>query len=230
MSKQFRFSYPDYYQLVESSIYEGIKICEIGPSGSPSIKSSIIQENNLNYTIIDIETVYWDKYNPNVKKYNIDLQYHFDISLESKFDLVISQMVLEHIEHPKQFHEGIFRLLKEGGHAIHLYANPFSLSAIVNRILPESTGAYILKVLKNRNLNRNHKYPAFYRWCFTPSISANTSFESIGFHIDKHIGYLGHNYFQYIPGLNHLEKIYNYLLFQFRMKNISTLSLLKLSK
>ena len=79
------------------------------------------------------------------------MQRDFDSSLENKFDLVISQMVLEHIEDSKSFHEGIFNLLKRGGSAIHLYANPYSIPVIVNGILPESIGSFILSKIKNRD-------------------------------------------------------------------------------
>ena len=72
MTKPFRHSYPDYHKLIASSVFEGIRICEIGPSGQPSIKSSIIKAKGLDYTIIDIETTYWEEYNPEVEKFNID--------------------------------------------------------------------------------------------------------------------------------------------------------------
>ena len=230
MIKPFYNSYPDYHNAIELSIFSGIKICEIGPSGQPSIKSGIIKERGLDYTIIDIETTYWDDYNSEVKKYNIDLQSDFNPTLEGQFDLVISQMVLEHIEYPENFHKGIFRLLKSGGSAIHLYANPYSMSAIANIILPESIGESILKTMNNRNLERNHKYPAFYRWCFTPSEKAKKNFESQGYHVINHIGYAGHNYFQSVPILNLLEKLYSRILFSMRLKVISTLSLLHVKK
>lgn len=230
MTKPFRHSYPDYHKLIESSIFEGIRICEIGPSGQPSIKSRIIKAKGLDYTIIDIETTYWEEYNPEVEKYNIDLQRDFDCSLENKFDLVISQMVLEHIEDPKSFHEGIFKLLKRGGLAIHLYANPYSIPAIVNVILPESIGSFILSKIKNRDLDKNHKYPAFYRWCFTPSKVANRAFESIGYQVEDHTAYLGHNYFQSIPILNMLEKLYSGLIAFLGLRILSTLSLLHVKK
>ena len=230
MTKPFRHSYPDYHKLIASSVFEGIRICEIGPSGQPSIKSSIIKAKGLDYTIIDIETTYWEEYNPEVEKFNIDLQRDFDSSLENKFDLVISQMVLEHIEDSKSFHEGIFNLLKRGGSAIHLYANPYSIPAIVNGILPESIGSFILSKIKNRDLDKNHKYHAFYRWCFFPSQKANRNFESLGYRIVDHMGYPGHNYFQRVPILNQLEQLYSWALCKFKFKKFSTLSLLHVKK
>ena len=230
MTKPFLHSYSDYLNLIESSIFSGIKICEIGPSGHPSIKSSVIKERGLDYSIIDIETTYWDDYNPEVKKYNIDLQTDFDNRLEGQFDLVISQMVLEHIEYPENLHKGIYRLLKKGGSAIHLYANPYSLSAMMNKFLPESIGEFVLDTIKNRNLDKNHKYPAYYRWCFTPSNAAKKEFESIGYKVDNHIAYLGHNYFRSIPIMNMLEELYSWKLSVVGFKLLSTLSLLHVRK
>lgn len=230
MIKPFEQSYLDYHTEIESSIFPGIKICEIGPSGHPSIRSSIIREKNLDYSLIDIETTYWNDYNPEIQKYNIDLQSEFDSNLEDKFDLVISQMVLEHIEDPENFHKGISRLLRKEGRAIHLYANPFSLSAIVNRILPESIGEFILKIISNRNLEKNHKYPAFYRWCYTPSETAIQDFAELGFEIQRHVAYLGHNYFQRVPLISGLEKLYSRVITKLGMQKISTLSLLIIKK
>ncbi len=220
----------DYQETIESLVFNGIKICEIGPSGQPTIKSSIIKERGLDYTIIDIETSHWNEYNPEVKKYNIDLQKDFDSSLDNKFDLVISQMVLEHIEYPESFHKAIYRLLNKSGSAVHLYANPFSVSAVMNRLLPEMVGEFILKLINNRDLNKNHKYPAYYRWCFTPSKKARVRLQSLGYSLEKHIGYPGHNYLQSVPVLNLLEKLYSKILSFLRLNLLSTLSLLHVKK
>ena len=66
ISKRFEYSYSDYDNLIESLIFDGIRICEIGPSGKPSIKSSEIKRRKLNYSIIDVETIHWINYNPEV--------------------------------------------------------------------------------------------------------------------------------------------------------------------
>lgn len=230
MLKEFKFSYPDFHKAIEDAIFPGIRICEIGPSGQPSIKSSCIKERGLDYSIIDIETLYWDEYNPEVKKYNIDLQKEFDPSLEGQFDLVFSQMVLEHIEEPENFHKGIFKILKPGGTAVHLYANPYSLPALTNNVLPEFISEYILKKINNRNLAKNHKYPAYYRWCFTSAKSASRRIYQLGFRIKSHTAYMGHNYFQSVPLLNWIEKVYSWKLSFIGTSLISTLSLLHVKK
>ena len=83
---------------------------------------------------------------------------------------------------------------------------------------------------KNRDLDKNHKYPAFYRWCFFPSQKANRNFESLGYRIVDHMGYPGHNYFQRVPILNQLEQLYSWALCKFKFKKFSTLSLLHVKK
>jgi len=130
ISKRFQYSYFDYDNLVEFLIFDGIKICEIGPSGKPSIKSSEIKRRKLNYSIIDVETFHWKNYNPEVEKFEIDLQKEFSEELRGRFDLIISQMTLEHIQFPKPFHKNVLAMLSEGGSAVHLYANPFSFGSM----------------------------------------------------------------------------------------------------
>jgi len=226
--KPFKYSYPDYHEAIESAIFPGIRICEIGPSGNPSIKSSEIRRRNLDYTIIDVETIHWKDYNLEVNKHEVDLQRAMPDELKNKFDLVISQMVLEHIEQPDPLHNHIAQLLRYGGTAIHLYANPYSLSALVNRLLPDFIGEFILDLVSNRDLSYDKKYPAFYNNCHTPSERADLYFSKMSYSIKRHDAYAGHNYFQHVPVLRQLEVAYSRFLLKLRLFRLSTLSLLVL--
>ena len=230
ISKRFQYSYSDYDNLIESLIFDGIRICEIGPSGKPSIKSSEIKRRKLNYSIIDVETIHWKNYNPEVEKFEVDLQKELFEELRGRFDLIISQMTLEHIQFPKPFHKNVLAMLSEGGSAVYLYANPFSLSAVCNRILPEKLGHNILKLVGNRNLNYDQKYLAFYNWCFSNEKKVVANFGSLGYTLVELNTYLGHNYFQRVPILNQLEQLYSWVLYKFNFKKFSTLSLLHVRK
>jgi len=219
----FDVAYDSYYKMINTALKAGLKVLEIGGGGHPSVADSA----NNDYTIVDPDVSELAKAPDAIRKINLPVE---EVKSENEYDLIISKMVLEHIENPEAFHRHVYKLLSPGGKAIHFFACRHSLPALVNRLLPEYVGDLILKWLGNRNLQDSPKYQAFYRRTSAFNHSQVNFFEKIGFRIEKYYSFVGHKYFRKVPVLGFLEKQYSKALLQMNIKAISTVALIVLQK
>ena len=220
--KKFRYAYDDFEKAIAKYAVQNIKILEIGSGASPCVNN----HEKLNYTVIDPDK-------EELNKSNVQNKIHANLEgweTNQKFDLIVSRMVLEHIPNPTSFHKKVLDLLSENGKAIHLYACRNSIPALFNRFLPESLGDHILRLIKNRNLDEEPKYPAFYRMTNGPIKRDINFYTNLGFQIRFFIGYVGHNYFHAIPVIRFCENLYSSILGILKIKRLSTVSVLILEK
>jgi 2-polyprenyl-3-methyl-5-hydroxy-6-metoxy-1,4-benzoquinol methylase len=219
----FEIAYNSYYREIENFLLPGIEILEIGGGRHPSLSNRA----EVIYSIVDPDQKELEKAPDDVLKLHGKLE---DINLERQYDLILTKMVLEHIEDPEAFHSIIFRILKPTGRVIHFFACRHSLPALFNRILPESAGDFILKLIGNRDLNDSPKYPAYYLKTKGYSNKQVNFFTGLKFNVLKYHSFVGHKYFSKIPGLRFLEKLYTRLLFQLDLRGLSTVALVVLDK
>ncbi|MDF1694613.1 MAG: class I SAM-dependent methyltransferase [Saprospiraceae bacterium] len=224
-TEDFKYSYTSYYSFISKSFDNHIKkkVLEIGGGAHPSIT----ERSNLKYTIIDPDPIELKKSPEDCYQICSTLQEYNEVG---QFDLIISKMVLEHVEEPDSFHEKARRVLKDNGTIIHFFACRHSIPAMVNRLLPESFGNALLRVLKNRNTEAHPKYPAFYKRTKGGVKSQIQYFENLGFSIQTYNSYVGHKYFQSFPVLKQLEQLYTWILVQLKMKSLATVALVVLKK
>jgi len=104
------------------------------------------------------------------------------------------------------------------------------LPALVNRLLPEFAGDSILRLLKNRDLDKEPKYKAYYKRTKGYTKNQLNYFEKLGFKIDVYQSFVGHKYFVHIPILYQLEKSYTCLLKKLNLFQYSTVALVTLKK
>lgn len=219
----FDIAYDSYYEEIQKYALPNSKILEIGGGAHPSL----VNREDLEYTIIDPDSDELSKAPEDVEKLNLMLE---NLDSGKQYDLILTKMVLEHVEHPKAFHKKIFEVLKPGGKAIHFFACRHSIPSFVNRILPEFVGDRILKLLGNRDLEDSPKYPAYYTKTKGHSAGQINYFSSLQFIVSKYYSFVGHKYFKKVPILNFLEKFYTNALVFFKLKSISTVALVVLSK
>jgi len=222
-TSNFNIAYDSYYQSLQIASKEGHAILEIGGGAHPSIK----HRSKFDYTIIDPDEKELAKAPEDVVKKKGTLQ---SLERDRKYDLIVSKMVLEHVEDPESFHKAVLHLLKPGGIAIHFYACRHSLPALINRLLPESFGDSILRLIGNRNLDDSPKYEAFYKRTKGHTEDQIEYFEKIGYIIEEYYSFVGHKYLKYIPILGFLEKIYTKTLVYLKLKSLATVALIVLSK
>lgn len=203
--------------------HEVDEILEIGGGAYPSIQ----ERANLNFTVIDPDRKELDKCPEDCNKICSRIQ---NYQGENTFDLILSKMVLEHVEDPNSFHEKILTLLNTNGRVIHFFACRHSIPALVNRLLPENLGETILRFLKNRKTEDFPKYPAFYKKTKGGVKSQINYFENLGYKVEDYRSYVGHKYFQAFPILKQMEQLYTWLLVQLQMKSLATVALVVLKK
>tara|TARA_R110000737_G_C14594555_1_gene488129 strand:+ start:240 stop:938 length:699 start_codon:yes stop_codon:yes gene_type:complete len=219
----FDIAYDCYYDEFQHYIKPNMEVLEIGGGRHPSIKN----RQSLNYTIVDPDSSELIKSPEDIKQINCTIQ---KLNKEIKYDLIISKMVLEHVEDPDSFHKQILELLKPSGKVIHFFACRHSLPALVNRLLPEAFGDMILRVINNRNLEESPKYEAYYRRTKGHVKNQIEYLLKKGYIINEYHSFVGHKYLQNIPFLGFLEKIYTKTLVYLKLKSLSTVSLIVLSR
>jgi len=219
----FNTAYNDYYKEIHQFIQPEMQILEVGGGAHPSV----INRKGVQYSVIDPDQSELEKSPSDIIKINSKIE---EMSTEQTFDIIVSKMVLEHIQEPNEFHTAIFNHLKPNGIAIHFFACKYSLPSIFNRIFPERLGSQILKLLKNRTLEESPKYKAYYARTMGFSNSQREYFKSFGFEILKYNSYIGHKYFQNIPVLKQLESVYGFFLKKLNLKVFSTVALVTLKK
>jgi len=190
-------------------------VAEIGAGANPLIPLPFVDENQLVYRLIDYSADELMKAGPGYEKQVVDFQLPLPPSGD-KFDLVIAQMTLEHIEHPAVFFENIRLMLRPGGRACLFFATVTNLPMALNYLLPDSLSHWLLlKVQPFRKNEKHGKFPAWYRWCFGPTRKNISRIRSTGLSIELYRGYFGHNYYRRIPPLQRLEELKTRLLLRF---------------
>jgi len=219
----FKHAYDSYYRMINDKLDSKPSILEIGGGAHPSI----LNRKNLNYTIVDPDQAELIKAPNDVIKMKGTVQ---EFKSDIKYDLIISRMVLEHVEDPDSFHASVLDLLKPNGKAIHFFAGRHSLPALVNRILPEFAGDTILKLLKNRDLDQSPKYDAHYRRTKGHTKSQIEYFQDLGYSIESYSSFVGHKYLASLPIIGYLEKQYSKFLVKIDAKQLATVALIVLKK
>lgn len=195
--------------IQELSLRPGVrKICEVGGGANPTLPVDFVEENGLDYTVLDISAEELAKTSPGYRKIQADIASP-DLHLEGDFDLVFSRWLAEHVEDGRTFHQNVFRLLTNGGIAFHYFPTLYAPPYLVNLILPERATRRILTVLqRNRDfLGFQGKFPARYSWCRGPLRKQIALFESLGYQVEKYTGFFGHSaYYDRMPPIRSLHE------------------------
>lgn len=176
------------------------------------LSADYINEKNLDYSLLDISELELNKAPENYKKILADIASpHF--KLDTKFDLVFTKMLAEHITNPKQFHKNILNCLTINGLAVHYFPTLYTLPFFVNYMMPEHLADILLHMFETRDRHQHAKFPAYYRWCRGPTSKQIRRFISLGYDVVEYRGFFGHGYYNKIKVLDKMNRIKtNYLL------------------
>lgn len=183
------------------------RVLDVGGGANPMLETGLVSR----YDLLDIDDVEISKAE---KSYDNSFCYdacgdmnEFINSEGGKYDLVFSHMCMEHLNDPLSAHYNIYRLLKRGGCAIHLYPSKNNLPLLVNSLVPEWLSFQLVRFFQpERDLEGSTgKFPAYYKLCGPASKKLHSNFESIGFTVVTHDSYTGHSYYKNIPIVNYLE-------------------------
>lgn len=189
------------------------KVCDIGGGANPLLSKEYIIHNSLNYVLLDISESELNKAPASYSKLVADISAeNFDV--QEQFDFCFSRMVAEHIKNGEQLHRNVLKILKRGGIVIHIFPTLFALPFLVNRILSQNVGLFVLNKILFRGKTNRRKFPAYYSWCYGPTKRQMRRFEDLGYNIIEYVGGFGHSgYYKYISLLRKLHMIKtNYLI------------------
>lgn len=176
-------------------------ISEVGGGANPELSLKEVRDRGARYTVLDISQAELDKAPDGYEKVSIDITYPHASGLEHAYDFVFSNMLAEHVKHPRQFHRNVYEMLTSGGAAAHFMPTLYDPMFVANRLLPEVIGERLVrKAQPERKLTTTEaKFPAYYRWCRGPSRRQIENLEHVGFEVVEMTGYFGSGYLQRTP-------------------------------
>jgi len=180
-------------------------IIEIGAGRNPLFSDADLPRNVGSYTIGDISGKELDLAPGSGNRLCFDVCGDVS-SISTRFDVVFTRMLAEHVPDGYRFHSNVFSLLKPGGVAFHfmptLYAPPF----VLNKLLPEFISEGILRAFfESRTEDDIPKFPARYSLCYGNSPRQIRRLRSIGYAGVDIRTFYGHNYFSKIPLIRELD-------------------------
>lgn len=186
--------------------YGFVKVLEVGGGRSPLFTADDVSRLGLQYTINDLEQRELELGPDYAAKACFDITGQ-NIPDETTYDLVFSQMVLEHVADSRAAYRNIFRLLRSGGISIAFYPTLYSPPFVINKLLPESISSPLVRFFfRGRNDAHVPKLPAYYSWCFGSSGRMSAMLRSLGYRDTLVFPFYGHDYFQGLPVLRTLDR------------------------
>lgn len=190
---------------------KSLKICDLGGGANPALSLEFIRSNNLDYTILDISQNELEKAPSEYRKICADIC-TLDLKIESKFDLVFSKMLMEHVQDAKIVHENIHKLLNPKGVAFHFIPTLYSFPFLMNLLIPEYFTRKLLDFFAPRDHFQAAKFSAYYDWCRGPTPTQLDRFKSLSYDILEYRGFFGHSYFGKVPFLRKLNELLSKIL------------------
>lgn len=195
-------------RLIEGESFK--HILDVGGGSNPLLAVEYVLENNLDYTVLDVSADELTKAPKQYKTIVKDIAAH-GLRLPMSYDFIFSRFVAEHVKDARQFHENIYAALRPGGMAIHFFPTIYALPFLLNMILPERLGVFLLPGYRRRH----GKFPAYYRWCIGPTDKAVQRLRVIGYDVIEYCGYYGHGYYDGIPLVRNLQGLLKELLVRY---------------
>ncbi|WP_235299300.1 class I SAM-dependent methyltransferase [Portibacter marinus] len=208
MLKSVDYSWLDFEKLITEVAKDDkiSSVLEIGAGANPFFSDQQVEALKLEYTILDIDPLELQKATTAKSTRVVH-----DLSIEplsQKFDLIFSQMLLEHLNDPMSFHQNILSMMKPESIVCHFFATKYGLPSLLNLLLPSRLSNFIVYKLQKRDPIDHGKFKAYYKKCTGPLKSTISWFDSIGYKVLSFDGYLGHSYLGSIKWLHEIEKLY----------------------
>ena len=182
-------------------------IAEVGAGANPMLPPDLIRSRELSYHLIDSSRDELKKAASGFHQHVVDFgRPGTGVNELPSFDLLFSRMTLEHVQRPASFLTNISALLRPGGYACLFFAVPTNLPLFINKILPDTLTARLVRYIQPFRKNEKHgKFPAYYRWCYGPTGANIYRLQSTGLDIIEYTGFFGHSYYQRSNLLQRLE-------------------------
>ena len=208
------------------------RVLDIGGGEAPALRLNEVRDLNIDYTVLDVSQEQLDAAPAEYRKVRADASLP-NLKLDSKYDLVLSRMVGEHIKDGDVFHKNIFNLLEPNGLAFHFFPTLFSPPFLANKLLPERLVDAVLKKAQpwRCNGNRTFRFPAYYSRCRGPLKTQIHFFQNIGYAVDSYYGFFGAGwYYDAVPPLKKLEERFSRWLINHPMPHFTSYAYVILRK
>jgi 2-polyprenyl-3-methyl-5-hydroxy-6-metoxy-1,4-benzoquinol methylase len=180
------------------------RFCDIGGGAQPVIAPARIEELELEYVVLDESHVELDKGAAGYEQLRasiLDADAIGELVRErGPFEVAVSRWTAEHVPDGRRFHENVYRMLRPGGLAIHVFPTLYALPFVLNRVLPPALSALVLSGAQPER--EAEKFRPYYSWCRGPSRRQIQRLESVGFRVERYTGFFGHGYFARIKPLH----------------------------
>ena len=172
----------------------GMRLCELGRGANPAVPHDIVQQFEINYTVVDVCAAELEKAPAGYHKVLADITQP-NHCVEGPFDLIFSVWCAEHVSDGAAFHRSIYELLAPGGTALHIFPTLYAPPFVVNRLIPEWVSSKLVLWLQpHREPEGDHgKFPARYSWCRGPSPAQLRRIKQLGYEVEEYAGFFGHS-------------------------------------
>jgi SAM-dependent methyltransferase len=205
------------YPKVIKDVIKGTKASsalEVGGGRFPLLSQEEARDLNVAYTSNDISQRELDLAPDWVGCAKFDIQTPDEAEIEQfegRYDVVFSNMVMEHVASYERAYRNMSRLLKPGGVAIAFNPTLFTFPFLVNRLMPDGLSSAILSSLfyssEIRKLSQGHpKFPAYYSGCVISGRVKNR-IKALGFRRVHQLAFYGHGYYEKMPVLRDVHKV-----------------------
>lgn len=185
--------------------YDSPDIFEIGGGAKPLFWPGSWPEKLSSYTINDISREELDKAPADYDKVCFDICDPVE-GLDGRFDVVFSRFVAEHVRDGRKMHSNVYRMLKPGGVAFHLFPTLYAVPFLVNWLIPEQASRGVVFLLNPARRDSNRKFPAYYSWCAGSDERIRSNIASVGYSDVRVERFYGHNYLSGVPLLSSVER------------------------
>jgi SAM-dependent methyltransferase len=202
------------------------RFCDVGGGASPVLGVGKLNERGLDYVVFDASQSQLDRTPSGYRMFLGDVLDPSSVSRfvheHGSFDVVVSRWTAEHMPDGRRFHEHVYSILRPGGTAVHLFPTLYSLPFVLNRLLSQD----LSKAIHARLFpNSRAKFPAYYSWCRGPTERQLRRIESVGYAIERYVGFFGHGMYARMPPLHAAHRAFARLLLDHPMPTFTSFAL-----
>jgi len=155
------YSSSNWNDRIRKELSPKTKVLEIGAGSGKGYQNWIDYTSICKYSLgIDLDPRV--SQNPNFHETSVTSAYQLEQFSETTFDLLLSNMVAEHIDDADKFIEQQLALMGSDSKSIHHTVSKFYYSSLLNYVIPESVKYWLIEKLGSGRPSKD-VFPALYK-------------------------------------------------------------------